>query len=108
MNKWLCIMADFSSDGFWDENGCMISRHDIPLTPELMQRHIKWCEWFEKYEVNVVDFDIKGFSREGSEIAFAVKDELPDWTVMYYNLMLTKKYPDGPRHMFEYEIGSEQ
>jgi hypothetical protein len=103
MNKWVLIMADFCSDGFWYEDGSMMSREDLPISTELMQRHIKWCESFERNEV-----DVEIFAKEGSEIAFAVKDELPDWTVMYYNLMLTKKYPDGPRHMFEYEIGIEQ
>jgi hypothetical protein len=108
MNKWIRVMADFDSDGFWEEDGSMMERENIPISLNLMVRHIKWCEWFEKYDFDVVDFDIKGFSKEGSEIAFAIKDELPDWTVIYFNQELAVRYPTGPRHMFEYEVGTEQ
>lgn len=91
--KWVRVMADYSSDGLWHHDGTMMERDELPISAELQARHEQWCHWYEKSEgpsskhgsEPSKTFDYAGFSKEGKEIARAIKMELPDWTVIYFD-----------------------
>jgi hypothetical protein len=103
-------MADYSSDGLWEFDGVMMSRVDLPVSDSLRNRHIKWCDWYEKNDDYLPEnerstFDMIAFCREGLEIAKAVKAELPDWQVIYFDeSMFDASRSDQNRKEFEYEI----
>lgn len=51
-------------------------------------------------------FDVAAFSQTGRELASEVKRQLPDWTVVYFDAEASAMcVVDGPRELFEYEIG---
>jgi hypothetical protein len=115
-DRWVRVMADYCSDGLWQRDGCMMSRDELPISAELRARHAKWCQWYESnndYEGEAITFDYWNFSIEGEEIARLIKDELPDWTVIYFDekkclsatgTTATDDLDDVPRDLFEYEI----
>jgi hypothetical protein len=110
-DKWVRVMADYSSDGLWERDGCMMGREDLPISPELAARHEAWCRWYEDSEFFMAEsertrpFDLAAFSAEGLSIAKAIKAELPDWTVIYFDEGKAQPYRESrPREEFEYEV----
>jgi hypothetical protein len=108
--QWVRVMADYSSDGLWAYDGVMMMREDLPISPLLAARHERWCMLYESYDYDTPDddpamFDITGFAAEGLLIAKAIKAELPDWTVVYFDV--EKCDYDNlaqPRDEVEYEV----
>ncbi|MBP2303439.1 hypothetical protein [Azospirillum picis] len=102
-------MADFSSEGLWDRDGIMMDREDLPISPELSARHLAWCDRYEfndLYEGKATpSFDLPGFAAEGLAIAKAIKAELPDWTVIYFDeAKAYRTVKTVPRSEVEYEV----
>lgn len=102
-DKWVRVMADHSSDGFWQRDGVMMSDTDLPISAALLERHRAWCVWFDNQDES---FDVAGFSAEGLALAKAIKIELPDWTVLYFDESKIDLKRDQPREEFEYEINA--
>ncbi len=107
--KWVRVMADYCSDGLWDKEGVMMERDTLPITPTLAARHEAWCLLYEQSEPfrdGGAVFDYTAFSEEGRQIARAIKRELPDWTVMYFDesKIDRSRLEDQSRNEFEYEI----
>ena len=106
--KWVRIMADYSADPLWGPDGTMRYLDDLPVTQELRQRLRDWEGVFDRHDefTPSAPFDTAGFSKTGRELACEVKQQLPDWTVVYYDEEAAAKRPVGaPRGSFEYEIG---
>ena len=106
--KWVRVMADYCSDGLWDHEGTMMGRDSLPISTQLKTRHEQWCLWYEKNTKNV-PFDYSEFSKEGREISHAIKTELPDWTVIYFDEGALDQCIDddigiNAREKYEYEI----
>lgn len=110
--KWVRVMCDFSAEGVWAKDGAGIGMDELPISREIKQRLLEWQEWFERDNENYLPpsqrtttFDVAAFSKEGLEIAKAIKAELPDWTVVYFD---EGKSSAGNRASdrsgFEYEV----
>lgn len=53
-------------------------------------------------------FDMETFARDGLEITHAIKAELPDWTVIYFNESKADyKNRSQPQSQYEYEYEYE-
>jgi hypothetical protein len=92
MDKWVRVMADHSSDGLWDRDGVMFGAEDLPVSNGLSQRLAAWCLQYEDNTDYLPDdhpdrkpFNYAPFATDGREIALAIKAELPDWTVIYFD-----------------------
>ena len=48
--------------------------------------------------------DVESFSRAGLAIANAVKAELPDWQVIYFDAAAVERHRESSRELFEYEV----
>jgi hypothetical protein len=73
----------------------------------LAARQHRWCLRYEGFDDERDDdpFDICQFAAEGLAIAQAIKAELPDWTVIYFDIEKCKfDDSDQPRSDFEYEV----
>ena len=105
--RWIRVMADYSADPLWDRDGCMAEVDDLPVSAALQERLLGWAEWYESNRAWEGDhsFDFEPFARLGLELARAVKRELPDWTVIYWDEAAYHRNSKGPRECYEYEIG---
>ena len=109
---WVRVMADYSSDGLWEEDGCMMCMEDLPVPAELAARLEAWCQryedaqlWKDPGERGGEPFDLAAFSEEGLLVARAIKDALPGWTVFYFDEAAAEAAErGGDRAAFEYEI----
>ena len=108
---WVRVMTDYSSDGLWRRDGLMMSRADLPVSDALRERYVAWCRRYEgsqfymPVEERTAEFDVEAFAAEGLEIARAVKAELPDWTVVYYDEAAAQwAGRDAPRWAIEYAV----
>jgi hypothetical protein len=76
-------MADYGSAGVWDHDGAPLDPSSLPLSAKLRTRLARWCDRFEKsFETEI---DLEAFAAEGRAIARAVKAELPDWSIVYFD-----------------------
>lgn len=90
-NKYVKIMADYSSTGLWDKDGLNIEHDCLNLSENTLFQLKKWVEWYEKnnswndpkYIVN--SFDMPSFAQAGLNVAKLIKKELPDWTIVYFD-----------------------
>jgi len=87
---WVQLMADYSSTGIWDKDGCEMSEEDLPISPATLVRLRDWCRLYEQSEMYLPEkqrapFDIEGFAEAGLYLAQTIKEELPTWTVVYFD-----------------------
>jgi hypothetical protein len=76
-------MADYGTAGIWDHDGNPLDPARLPLSPQLRARLTRWCALFERsFEAEI---DLEAFAAEGRAIARAVKAELPDWSIVYFD-----------------------
>jgi hypothetical protein len=79
----LHLMADYGSVGVWDHDGAPLDPAELPLSPKLRARLARWCRRFQQsFETEI---DLEAFAAEGRAIARAVKAELPDWSIVYFD-----------------------
>ena len=71
----------------------------FPLSPRLA----RWCDRFQASFDR--EIDLEAFAAEGRAIAHAVKAELPDWSIVYFDeaAAAREKY-QGPPSAYEVEI----
>lgn len=96
VDKYIKLMADYCSSGLWNKEGECIAIEQMPVSAELL---VRVDAWVRKYDIGCTDylsstdegynhdFNMKAFSDEGWAIAHSIKEELPDWTVMYFDEM---------------------
>jgi hypothetical protein len=116
--RWVKVMAEYSSSGLWDSNGTHADEDFVPMSEALKARLKAWCLWYEKNEdyLDTPDpaFDYVSFSAEGFAIAKAIKAELPDWTVIYFDEAKMPGIAKGsegraiPLETFQYEVKVDQ
>jgi hypothetical protein len=76
-------MAGYGSAGVWDHDGAPLDPHRLPLSPKLRARLARWSARFQQSFETEIDLD--AFATEGRAIACAVKAELPDWSIVYFD-----------------------
>ena len=83
----------------------------MPVSDELRSKLQTWNLFYDQY-VDTVDFDLDIFSADGLKLAQLVKKELPDWTVIYFDELLSeisitrevRFNVTSPRASYEYEV----
>ena len=76
-------MADYGAAGVWDHDGMPLDPARLPISAKLRARLARWCGRFqESFETEI---DLNAFAAEGRAIACAVKAELPDWSIVYFD-----------------------
>ncbi len=97
------MMADYGAAGVWDHDGAPLDPGELPLSPKLRAQLARWCTRFQASLDREIDLD--DFAAEGCAIASAVKAELPDWSVVYFDqaAAASAKY-QGPPATYEIEI----
>jgi hypothetical protein len=98
-DSWVRIMADYSADGVWAKDGAAETADELPISDELRARLRAWQRWFD-VEADSDYFNAVGFSEEGRQIALAIKSELPNWTVVYFDEARSRQVP-GPAYQYE-------
>ena len=109
VERWVRIMADYSADGVWHRDGCSGDADGLPVGKDLVARIRTWQSWYDASAPtsadDASDWDSAAFAAEGLAIARAVKAELPDFTVIYFDEHRARfADPKGSRSAFEYEI----
>ncbi|MBN3762008.1 hypothetical protein [Burkholderia sp. Ac-20365] len=111
--RWIRLSADNSSTGIWLRDGAMAEPEELPVSSQLHSRIDTRCWWYEQSkdylppEERPAFFDWDAFSQEGLSIACAIKMELPDWTVVYFDMgayLRSVKNEDSSRETYEYEV----
>jgi hypothetical protein len=83
LRQHLRLMADYGSAGVWDYHGAALDPAALPLSPRLRARLARWCARFqESFETEI---DLDAFASEGRAIAAALKKDLPDWSIIYFD-----------------------
>lgn len=102
-DRWVRVMADFCAAGLWAKNGAGVGDDDLPVSEVTKDRLRLWQATYDTEDGEVAE---PQFSDIGREIARAIKAELPDWTVIYFdnNKAFSDNRDDGDRSAFEYEI----
>ena len=113
--RYIKVMADYMSSCLWHADGIQADIDELPVSAALRTRIAQWADW---YNVND-DFlpaaerknrlDLRKFNDEGLAIARAVKRELPDWTVVWWDeCELIAQVESGAgkssRELYEFEI----
>lgn len=108
-DKWVRVMCDYCADGLWAKDGCAVSSDELPVSRGTRALLREWQDWFEAFSESYIpaeertkSFDVAAFSDFGKIIAHKIKDELPDWTVIYFDEAKSEFSAD--RSTFEYEI----
>jgi len=97
------FMADYGSAGLWDHDGAPLNPNRLPLSPKLRDRLARWCARFQWSFEREIDLD--AFAAEGRAIARAVKAELPDWSIVYFDdAAAARRNYRGPPSSYETEI----
>ena len=102
MNKYVRLMADFCSSAVWDENGTNIDIDDVPMHFWLKSMITQWQAWYDREGFDEDTFDVKTFSKHGYALAVKLKQNLPDWTVIYFDE--EKVWEQRPRSEYYIEI----
>jgi hypothetical protein len=111
--RWIRLSADNSSTGIWLSDGAMADPEELPVSAHLHARIATWCGWYEQSrdylppEERPASFDWKAFSFEGLSIARAIKTQLPDWTIVYFDhgaYLKAVEKGNQVRDAYEYEV----
>jgi hypothetical protein len=106
--KWVRIMADFCAEAVWDKDGKSDSLDSLPVSAELRFMLAAWQDYFdENFDHNDSESSsmVDEFSRDGLALAKKVKQELPDWTVVYFDEAKARASED--QSFYQYEISLE-
>ena len=96
-------MADYGTTGVWDLDGAPLDSANLPLSPRLRARLVRWCDRFQASFDR--EIDLEAFAAEGRKITQAVKAELSDWSIVYFDeAAATREKYQGPPSAYEVEI----
>ena len=89
-NKFLKVMADYSSTGLWDQDGINVSLDNYNLSESTRLALDLWVNWYEenddwKSESERKGFGLIKFSELGLRVAQAIKKDLPDFEIVYFD-----------------------
>lgn len=98
------VMCDYCADGLWTEEGAA-HPDDFPIAADLKARILDWQDWFERMDDDPTNWEFLAFNAEGRAIAFEMKLQLLDWTVLYFDSVRSaRRMTPAPRAYFDYEI----
>jgi hypothetical protein len=101
--RHLNLMADYGAAGVWDHDGAPLDPEKLPLSPRLRARLARWAARFQRSFETEIDLD--AFTTEGRAIARAVKAELPDWSIVYFDEAAAARADySGPRAEYEVRV----
>lgn len=106
--RWVRVVCDIGCEGIWDREGMLRDLELFPIAETLKARIIAWQDWYEqdgRHGNPPARINWETFSEVGRQIALAIKQTLPDWTVIYFDEHLCRtRIGDTPRIRYEYEI----
>ncbi|PSC04424.1 hypothetical protein SLNSH_14500 [Alsobacter soli] len=95
------LMAAYGSEGVWNADGEEALVDDLPIDPELAGRLQEWQEAFDALEDRAAESDGRAgaalraawskLAEDGLALARALKQALPDWTVLYVDPALARE-----------------
>jgi hypothetical protein len=101
--RHLNFMADYRAAGVWGHDGAPLDPARLPLSPHMRSRLARWSARFQRSFETEIDLD--AFAAEGRAIARAVKAELPDWSIVYFDEAAAARADySGARTTYEAEI----
>jgi hypothetical protein len=100
--KWVRIMSDYCADGIWSKDGGGEDIDSLPVSVKLKNDLLSWQMEYDFNYDSMLDIEISEFSIKGLKIAKRVKEELPDWVVIYFDIYKSLLY--DPRSYYQYEI----
>lgn len=87
MDKYVRVLADYCADPVWEADGCMMMMmiEELPVTEDLRQRLVEWNHVYERKcpSDGITWPEQAQHAAQGLELAKQVKQQLPDWTVVY-------------------------
>jgi hypothetical protein len=112
MKKYLKVMADYSSTGLWDKDGFNVEVENYNLSQETLDALKAWTNLYEINDDYLCHedrklplFDLEEFSKQGLIIAKAIKRELPDFEIVYFDEFAVMKSCDiTNRLIYEYPV----
>ena len=116
--KYIRVMFDYCASAVWDKEGFNRDYSDFPISVELSnafnawtikmdKKMWKWDSSGESELKGVTKPDIIALCDEGRALASKLKQELPDWTIIYFDDSKMTNDDNQPRSTFEYEITLE-
>lgn len=103
-DRWVRVICHYSADGVWNSRGEACDADDLPISAGLIARLRAWQALYDARtddESAGAAFDVEPFAAEGLAIARAIKAELPDWTVVYWDEAAWARGERGPRLQYE-------
>ena len=101
MDKYVKLMPDFMSEGVWDREGTHMSLDDLPIHYWLKVMIYEWIAQYDSWSDDD-SFDMEWFAKQGYALAIKLKQNLPDWTVIYFDE--AKMFGNNNRDEYVYEI----
>lgn len=92
---YVLVMADYGSDGVWGEGGRWIEPGALPISPGLRAALAAWSRRYGGIEAGDEAAWVEAFSAEGLDLARRLKEELPDWDVVYHDEAALLAAPEG-------------
>ena len=83
--KYVKLMADYCSDGVWNSDGASISIDSLSIPFWLKSMILDWQAVYDVQSFENENFDIDSFSKDGYALAVKLKQNLPDFTVEYFD-----------------------
>jgi hypothetical protein len=84
-DKYVKVMAEWCSDSVWTREGVMMDINDLPVSNKVIYHLGQWAYWHDARRYDDPIPAIDRFVAYGRRVAAAVKHDLPDWTVEYYD-----------------------
>jgi len=102
-DKWVRIMADYCAHGVWCSDGAASHPDELPISPGLREMLCAWNSW---YDHECDDYGDGGFPtlaqfvEVGALLARLVKQQLPGWTVIYFDEGRAQSQPPAEMEIF--------
>ena len=106
--SYVRIMADYMATGAWQKDGSVLELSELPIDQKLKQDLTRWVQTYDDFNADTDDKTWRSWAKRGNAIAKQIKEQLPDWTVIYFDEYAHQNAVNSPitcdRSYFEYEI----
>ena len=104
MDRFVKLMPDFCSEGVWNREGVHMNLDELPIHYWLKCMIREWIAEYDRGYSAMDDdtFDMEKFAKHGYALAVKLKQNLPDWTVMYFDE--NKMFGNNNRDEYIFEI----
>ena len=107
-------MCDYCATAFWSKGGGNLEYDQVPVSSSLIKELEEWTKKMDKLfwvwdctddeNLKVPSDQMKEVCEEGLKLAQKVKNECPDWTVVYIDELKLQNDNFNNREDFETEI----